>query len=66
MKRSTHQCSNEIIKVIATGFKVIAIIANVIMGVGFLVKKFVVMVVKVWDLEEVFDFSIRGFIDYFF
>ena len=49
MKRSTHQCSNEIIKVITTGFKVIVIIAGVIMGDGFLVKEFVVMVIKVWD-----------------
>ncbi len=49
MKRSTHQCSNEIIKVITTGFKVITIVADVIMGDEFLVKEFVAMVIKVWD-----------------
>ncbi len=49
MKKSIHQCSNEIIKVITTGFKVIVIVADVIMGDGFLVKEFVVMVIKVSD-----------------
>ena len=49
MKRSSQQCSSEIIKAIATGLKIIAIVADVIMGDGFLVKEFVVMVIKVWD-----------------
>ena len=49
MKRSTLQCSIEIIKVVATDFKVIATVTNVIMGYVFLVKEFVVMVIKVWD-----------------
>jgi hypothetical protein len=47
MKRSIHRYSNEIIKVIATGFKVIATITDAIMEYGFLVKEFVVMVIKV-------------------
>ena len=49
MKRSTHQSSNEIIKVITTGFKVIAIVVDVITEDEFLVKEFVAMVIKVWD-----------------
>ena len=53
-------------KVIATGLSVIVIHSIIIMGVIFLVKEFVVMVAKVWDLEEVFNFSIHAFIDYNF
>ena len=49
MKKSIHQYSNEIFKVIATGFMVIATINYAIMEYGFLAKEFVVMVIKVWD-----------------
>ena len=66
LRRCSLQHFELIVKVIATGLSVIVMHSIIMMGVIFKVKEFVVMVAKVWDLEEVFNFSIRAFIDYNF
>lgn len=65
MKICLLQCFIAVIKVITTGFRVIAIAVIIILEVKFLAKIVVIVILGELDLEEVFSFFVFAIIDYY-